>query len=121
MKFVPSLSILPGFLFVLDIDYPHEKSVEELICLADVNDACDLVRVFDVVLKPEFIGYSCSDKQWLITTITYYLEKDESFVDVLEKRSFLFSDEIIDPRGFMSVLLNCLLSYQDGSGEARDL
>lgn len=121
MKFVPSLSILPGFLFALDIDYPHEKSVEELICLADVNDACDLVRVFDAVLKPEFFGYSNSDKKWLINTIAYYLEGDESFVDVFEKRSFLFSDDISDTRGFMSVLLGCLLSYQNESGEARNL
>ncbi len=121
MKPNPKLSILPGFLFVFDIDYPHEGAVEELICLADVNDSSDLIRIFDAVLKLEFVGYSESDRCWIIDTISYYLERGETFVEVLEKRSFLFSDEIVDGRGFMRVLLECLSLYEGEIGKVKDL
>jgi hypothetical protein len=121
MKLDPKLSILPGFLFVFDIDYPHERAVEELICLADVNDTSDLIKVFDAVLKPEFIMCSESDRRWIIDTISYYLERGETFVKVLEKRSFLFSDEIVDGRGFMRVLLECLSLYEDEIGKFQYL
>lgn len=112
MKFKPSISILSGFLFLLDIDYPHAESVEELICLADVNDCSDLSRVFDIVVKPDFLNYSEDDRCWLIDTITFFLNENDSFEVVFEKRSFLFSDEIEDGRLFMSILLGRLQAYQ---------
>jgi hypothetical protein len=39
----------------------------------------------------------------------------------LEKRSFLFSDEIVDGRGFMRVLLECLSLYHAEKGKVKDL
>lgn len=112
MKLQPNISILTGFLFLFDIDYPHPESVAEFICLADVNDCSDLSRVFDLVVKPDFFNYSEADRCWLIETLTFFLNKNESFEEVLEKRSFLFSDEIEDGRLFMGTLLGRLRAYQ---------
>ncbi|MEN5044538.1 hypothetical protein [Pseudomonas koreensis] len=112
MKVKPSISILTGFLFLFDIDYPHEESVEELICLADVNDYSELSKVFDIVVRPDFLNYSEDDRCWLIETISFFLNENDSFKAIFEKRSFLFSDEIEDGRFFMSTLLGRLQAYQ---------
>ncbi|MCR8932214.1 MULTISPECIES: hypothetical protein [unclassified Pseudomonas] len=111
MKFKPDISILPGFLFVLDIDYPHVASAEEFICLADVNDGADLSAVFDLIVRPEFLSYSESDKCWLIETIAFFMDEGNSFEDVFAKRSLLFSEEIEDGRMFMRTLLERLRTY----------
>lgn len=108
----PSISILAGFLFVLDMDYPHEESVEEFICLADVNNCSDLSRVFDLAIRPSFLEYSEADRNWVIESIEYLLDKGESFESVFKKRSFLFSDEIHDGSLFMSILLVRLKVYR---------
>ncbi|MBC3207997.1 hypothetical protein HU755_14440 [Pseudomonas sp. SWRI111] len=112
MNFKPDISILPGFLFIFDIDYPHSESVEELICWADVNDCSDLSNVFDSVIRPEFLSYSEGDKCWLIETIASCLDENNSFEGVFAKRSLLFSDEIEDARMFMSTLLERLRAYR---------
>ena len=112
MRFKPDISILPGFLFVFDIDYPRDGSVEEFICLADVNDYTDLSMVFDLVVRPEFLNYSDDDKCWLIETIAFFMDEGNSFESVFAKRSLLFSDEIEDGRMFMRTLLERLRTYR---------
>jgi len=113
MRFKPDISILPGFLFIFDIDYPHLESIEELICCTDVNNSADLSRVFDFVIRPEFLDYSENDKRWLIETIAFYLDENDSFEGVFSKRSLLFSDKIEDARMFMGTLLERLRAYRE--------
>ncbi|WP_027922051.1 hypothetical protein [Pseudomonas sp. URMO17WK12:I12] len=112
MKFEPDVSILPGLLFVFDIDYPHEESVLDEICSTDVNDPIALSRIMDLVLKPTYQRFLEDEQQWHVNTLRHFLDKGESFKSVLEKRSFLFSDEVVDGREFMRILYLCLMRYQ---------
>lgn len=115
MTFKPDMSILPGLLFVFDIDYPHDESLLDEICATDVNDPVALSKIMDLALKPMYQRFLTDEQQWHIDTLRFFLEKDESFRSVLEKRSFLFTDEIDDSREFMRTLYVCLMRYQDGS------
>lgn len=112
LKYPPDISILPGLLFVFDIDCPHGDSVLDEICSTDVNDPIALARILDLVLKPTCQRFLEDEQQWHVDTLRHFIDKGENFKCVLEKRSFLFSDEVADSTEFMRILYSCLIRYQ---------
>lgn len=112
MKRLPKLSILRGLLFLFDIDNIDSDEREEIIVSKNVNDETELAELFDMLMRPEFISYSNSDREWYIDTLIYYLDIGESFDSVFGKITTYFDDEVEDRRMFMQVLLDCLLRYQ---------
>ncbi|WLG45464.1 hypothetical protein [Pseudomonas sp. FP1740] len=112
MKRLPKLSILRGLLFLFDIDNIDSDEREEIIVSKNVNDEAELAELFDMLMRPEFISYSNSDREWYIDTLIYYLDIGESFDSVFDKITTYFDDEVEDRRKFMQVLLDCLLRYQ---------
>ncbi|URM28566.1 hypothetical protein LLY42_02640 [Pseudomonas frederiksbergensis] len=112
MKRLPKLSILRGLLFLFDIDNIDSDEREEIIVSKNINDEAELAELFDMLMRPEFISYSNSDREWYIDTLIYYLDIGESFDSVFDKITTYFDDEVEDRRKFMQVLLNCLLRYQ---------
>lgn len=112
MKRLPKLSILRGLLFLFDIDNIDSDEREEIIVSKNINDETELAELFDMLMRPEFISYSNSDREWYIDTLIYYLDIGESFDSVFDKITTYFDDEVEDRRKFMQVLLNCLLRYQ---------
>ena len=112
MKRLPKLSILRGLLFLFDIDNIDSDEREEIIVSKNVNDETELAELFDMLMRPEFISYSNSDREWYIDTLIYYLDIGESFDSVFDKITTYFDDEVEDRRKFMQVLLDCLLRYQ---------
>ena len=112
MKHSPKLSILRGLLFLFDIDNVDSDEREEIIVSKNINDEAELAELFDMLMRPEFISYSDSDRMWYINTLVYYLEAGESFDSVFDKITTYFDDEVEDRRKFMQVLLECLLRYQ---------
>lgn len=112
MKRLPKLSILRGLLFLFDIDNVDSDEREEIIVSKNVNDETELAELFDMLMRPEFISYSDSDREWYIDTLIYYLDIGESFDSVFDKITTYFDDEVEDRRKFMQVLLDCLLRYQ---------
>ncbi|CAN7219617.1 MULTISPECIES: hypothetical protein [Pseudomonas] len=112
MKRPPKLSILRGLLFLFDIDNVDSDEREEVIVSKDVNNEGELAELFDILMRPEFVSYSASDREWYIDTLTYYLGVGESFDSIFDKITTYFDDEVEDRRKFMQVLLECLLRYQ---------
>ena len=112
MKRPPKLSILRGLLFLFDIDNVDNDEREEIIVSKNVNDDVELAELFDILMRPEFISYSGSDREWYIDTLSCYLDMGESFDSIFDKITTYFDDEVEDRRKFMQVLLACLLKYQ---------
>ena len=112
MKRRPDPSVLRGLLFLFDIDNIDDKEREKIIVSKNVNDENELVELFDLLMRPEFMSYSDSDQQLYIDTISFCLDENESFDSVFAKLTSYFDDEVKDYRGFMRVLLGCLVRYQ---------
>ncbi|SEM54250.1 hypothetical protein SAMN04487857_102527 [Pseudomonas sp. ok272] len=109
MKLKPDVSILTSFLFILDIDYPHDDAVVEFICSSNINDKEELLGVFYRVVKPEYECCTEDEKKWLIDTLRFYLKRGEAFESVFDRRNLLFSEKVVDGRKFMETLLESLI------------
>ncbi|MGE8069290.1 hypothetical protein [Pseudomonas sp. NPDC089569] len=112
MKELYNIESIRGLLFVFDIENADDEQREALIASKDVNDEKELADLFDMVLKPEFFAYEERGRENLISTIAYYLNKNDSFDRVFERMTTYFDDEVLDQKKFMRVLLVCLQRYQ---------
>jgi len=112
VKRAPQLSILRGLLFLFDIDNVGDSEREEIIVSKNVNDKDELAELFDILMKPEFLSYSDSDREWYIDTLRHYLSVSESFDSVFTKITTYFDGDVKDQRQFMRILFECLTRYQ---------
>ncbi|MFL1526914.1 hypothetical protein [Pseudomonas sp. O230] len=105
-----------GLLFVFDIENTNDDVREEIISSKNVNDEKELVELFDVLMRPEFLIYKERERVSLINTIAHFLDVGDSFDRVFNKMTTYFDDEVMDQRKFMAVLLVCLKRYQRDEG-----
>jgi hypothetical protein len=112
MKLEPTLDIIPSILFPFDINSDQDETIENLIAKTDINNDDELTHLFNTLIKPEFTKRIISEQQWYIDTLTFFLNKNEKFNRVFSEITTYFSEEPIDKRHFMSVLLECLKKYK---------
>lgn len=79
-----------GLLFVFDIENTHDLEREKIIVSKNVNDDKELAELFDALLRPEFFIYSEQERISLIETVSYFLEKGNSFDEVFFKNGHVF-------------------------------
>ena len=111
MKTKPHLSTIQGLLFTYCIENSRNPDREELIAFTDVNNPKELRVLFDKLTRPEFIKYKHGERQRHIHTIEYFLNTDEKFDAAFYLFDTYFTDEIINKRHFMKVLLVRLIDY----------
>jgi hypothetical protein len=107
-----NIADIRGLLFVFDIENTNDDVREEIISSKNVNDEKELVELFDLLMRSEFLIYKERERVSLINTIAHFLDFDDSFDRVFNKMTTYFDDEVIDQRKFMEVLLGCLKRYQ---------
>lgn len=112
MKLEPTLDILPSLPFPFDTNNDQDEEVEELIATTDINNDQELTILFGALIKPDFTNRIPNEQQWYIDTLTFYLNKNESFNRALSDSTTYFPADPIDKRHFMKVLLSRLESYQ---------
>lgn len=101
-----------GLLFVFSIENTHDVAREEIITSKNVNDDEELGRLFDLLIRPEFLFYSQKEQVLLINTLSYFLENGDGFDRVFLNLDTYFDDVVNDQRQFMRVLLASLMRYQ---------
>ncbi|MEJ5060895.1 MULTISPECIES: hypothetical protein [unclassified Pseudomonas] len=112
MKDSYTLWSIRGLLFVFDIENARDLNREEVIVSKNVNDAEELSELFDILIRPEFFIYTEMERQRLIDTLVYFLDRRDTFDEIFTKMDTYFEDEVSDRRQFMIVLLGRLKSYQ---------
>ncbi|MBM9488446.1 hypothetical protein JBE38_21170 [Pseudomonas sp. ICBG1301] len=111
MNTKPRLSTIQGLLFIYCIENARNPDREEIIAFTDVNNPKELRVLFDKLTRPEFIRYKHEERQRYIHTIEYFLNTDENFEAVFYLFDTYFTDEVINKRQFMKVLLERLTHY----------
>lgn len=109
----PDLEILQGLLFTYSIENTKDLKREEIIVSKDINNETELSELFDELTKPDFLSYREDEQEWFIETIQHFLSANNDFESVFYLFDTYFEDNIIDKRGFMKTLLNCLKKYQE--------
>ncbi|AKV06301.1 hypothetical protein B723_07800 [Pseudomonas fluorescens NCIMB 11764] len=112
MKDYYNIADIRSLLFVFDIENTDDEEREEIIVSKNVNDEKELSELFDVLIRPEFLVYKEKEREFLISTISYFLDVNDTFDQVFKKMTTYFDDEVIDQRKFMTILLGCLQRYQ---------
>jgi hypothetical protein len=112
MKLQPTLDILPSLLFAFDVDSDQNVEAEEQIASTDINNELELTKLFDAFIMPDFTSRIASEQQWYIDSLTFYLEKNESFNRIFSDMTTYFPAPPSNKRNFMKTLLNCLKKYQ---------
>jgi hypothetical protein len=108
----PDLEILQGLLFTYSIENTKNLEREEIIASKNINNETELSELFDELTKPDFLSYREDEQEWFIETIQHFLSANNDFESVFYLFDTYFEDNIIDKRGFMKTLLNCLKKYQ---------
>lgn len=107
-----NIADIRSLLFVFDIENTNDEVREEIIASKNVNDEKELIELFDVLMRPEFLLYKEKEQEFLINTIAHFLDKNDPFDRVFERMTTYFDDEVVDRKKFMAVLLICLQRYQ---------
>jgi hypothetical protein len=107
-----NIADIRSLLFVFDIENTNDEVREEIIASKNVNDEKELVELFDILMRPEFLLYKEKERESLINTIAHFLDKNDPFDRVFERMTTYFDDEVVDRKKFMEVLLICLQRYQ---------
>ncbi|MCF5027287.1 hypothetical protein [Pseudomonas lurida] len=115
----PDLEILQGLLFTYSIENTKDLKREEIIVSKDINNETELSELFDELTKPDFLSYREDEQEWLIETIQHFLSANNDFESVFYLFDTYFEDNIIDKRGFMKTLLNCLKKYQEDANTIK--
>ncbi|MBC3237323.1 MULTISPECIES: hypothetical protein [Pseudomonas] len=115
----PDLEILQGLLFTYSIENTKDLKREEIIVSKDINNETELSELFDELTKPDFLSYREDEQEWFIETIQHFLSANNDFESVFYLFDTYFEDNIIDKRGFMKTLLNCLKKYQEDANTIK--
>ena len=115
----PDLEILQGLLFTYSIENTKSLEREEIIVSKDINNETELSELFDELTKPDFLSYREDEQEWFIETIQHFLSANNDFESVFYLFDTYFEDNIIDKRGFMKTLLNCLKKYQEDTNTIK--
>ncbi|SEN52987.1 hypothetical protein SAMN04487857_12056 [Pseudomonas sp. ok272] len=115
MRSRSSMVVLRSLLFVFDIENTRNEEREEIIVSKDVNDHDELVELFDILLRPQFLIYTSSERQKIIDMLEYYVSTGDDFDEVFTRIDTYFDDDVQDQHGFMKILLECLTRYQSDS------
>ncbi|WLH04490.1 hypothetical protein [Pseudomonas lurida] len=115
----PDLEILQGLLFTYSIENTKDLKREEIIVSKDINNETELSELFDELTKPDFLSYREDEQEWFIETIQHFLSANNDFESVFYLFDTYFEDNIIDKRGFMKILLNCLKKYQEDANTIK--
>lgn len=115
----PDLEILQGLLFTYSIENTKDLKREEIIVSKDINNETKLSELFDELTKPDFLSYREDEQEWFIETIQHFLSANNDFESVFYLFDTYFEDNIIDKRGFMKTLLNCLKKYQEDANTIK--
>ena len=115
----PDLEILQGLLFTYSIENTKNLKREEIIVSKDINNETELSELFDELTKPDFLSYREDEQEWFIETIQHFLSANNDFESVFYLFDTYFEDNIIDKRGFMKTLLNCLKKYQEDANTIK--
>ena len=115
----PDLEILQGLLFTYSIENTKDLKREEIIVSKDINNETELSELFDELTKPDFLSYREDEQEWFIETIQHFLSANDDFESVFYLFDTYFEDNIIDKRGFMKTLLNCLKKYQEDANTIK--
>ncbi|MBC3238447.1 hypothetical protein HU723_04505 [Pseudomonas lurida] len=115
----PDLEILQGLLFTYSIENTKDLKREEIIASKDINNETELSELFDELTKPDFLSYREDEQEWFIETIQHFLSANNDFESVFYLFDTYFEDNIIDKRGFMKTLLNCLKKYQEDANTIK--
>lgn len=115
----PDLEILQGLLFTYSIENTKNLEREEIIASKNINNETELSELFDELTKPDFLSYREDEQEWFIETIQHFLSANNDFESVFYLFDTYFEDNIIDKRGFMKTLLNCLKKYQEDANTIK--
>lgn len=115
----PDLEILQGLLFTYSIENTKDLKREEIIVSKDINNETELSELFDELTKPDFLSHREDEQEWFIETIQHFLSANNDFESVFYLFDTYFEDNIIDKRGFMKTLLNCLKKYQEDANTIK--
>lgn len=115
----PDLEILQGLLFTYSIENTKNLEREEIIASKNINNKTELSELFDELTKPDFLSYREDEQEWFIETIQHFLSANNDFESVFYLFDTYFEDNIIDKRGFMKTLLNCLKKYQEDANTIK--
>jgi len=115
----PDLEILQGLLFTYSIENTKDLKREEIIVSKDINNETELSELFDELTKPDFLSYREDEQERFIETIQHFLSANNDFESVFYLFDTYFEDNIIDKRGFMKTLLNCLKKYQEDANTIK--
>lgn len=117
MTLASDMVVLRGLLFVFDIENTVDDAREAFIVSKDVNCEVELVQLFDTLLKPDFLAFKFSEREWFIDKLSFYLAENNGFDEIFSKITTYFDDDVKDRRQFMRTLLKCLMRYQAESPE----
>ncbi|WP_339467089.1 hypothetical protein [Pseudomonas lurida] len=115
----PDLEILQGLLFTYSIENTKNLEREEIIASKNINNETELSELFDELTKPDFLSYREDEQEWFIETIQHFLSANNDFESVFYLFDTYFEYNIIDKRGFMKTLLNCLKKYQEDANTIK--
>lgn len=115
----PDLEILQGLLFTYSIENTKNLEREEIIASKNINNETELSELFDELTTPDFLSYREDEQEWFIETIQHFLSANNDFESVFYLFDTYFEDNIIDKRGFMKTLLNCLKKYQEDANTIK--
>jgi hypothetical protein len=83
-------------LFVFSIENTNDVAREEIITSKNVNDDKELSRLFDLLLRPDFLCHSSEEQILLIDTLAYFLGCDDSFDRVFLNLDTYFDQKVED-------------------------
>lgn len=112
MTLASDMVVLRSLLFVFDIENTVSDAREAFIASKNVNCEVELVQLFDVLLKSDFLTFKFCEREWFIDKLSFYLAENNGFDEIFSKITTYFDDDVKDRRLFMRVLLKCLMKYQ---------
>lgn len=97
-----------SLLKVFHVNYASEEDCRSLGGL-NPNDPNDVVKAVNILLIPDIATYPLNSRISLLELLRKALANpEEDFGELFEELGSVFDDEIINPRAFMTAILNAL-------------